>query len=585
MHRRWIVNRTNAEYIAYLSKAASVTPLFAQILINRGIKTVSDVQDFLGPGLTGLSDPFELSGVRIAVERIKAASRQGEKVLVHGDYDADGLTATAIIVSVLRTAGLDADYFIPQRLVHGYGFNIAGVEAAQKIGAKLIITVDCGIGSFEAADRAKSLGIDLIITDHHEPVTEKGAGGKGQGAEDATGPAPTFIVPHAVAVINPKLDMQHARLNILCGAGIAFKLAQAIALDEDLRFSYDDLLPLLDLAALGTIADVVPLIGENRIIIKEAMQYIHGGNRPGLQALKQAAGIDGRQVKAGLLSFTVLPRINAAGRIAAAQDVVRLLLSDTEHEAYELASWLDRVNSERQGVEEVVFRDALSRLEKADLDTVVILAGEAWHQGVLGIVASKLTELFGLPAFVFSIEDGIAKGSARSIPAFDICRGLEECRDLLISFGGHKQAAGVRLRAGDLSAFEQKMKEIINRDIAQADREPALEIHAPAKLSEVNSSLMKEFGMLEPFGYGNPEPLLGAKELEVIGPRVVGSNHLKMKLRKGPYSLDTIGFDMGSLLETVCQTAACDAAFTPAYNDWNGNRYLQLVLKGLRPSS
>jgi single-stranded-DNA-specific exonuclease len=581
MHRRWIVNRTNAEYLTYLAKAASISPVFAQILINRGIRTIADIQDFLSPGLTGLTDPSDLSGMREAVERIRGARARGEKVLVHGDYDADGITATAIMVSALRTAGLDAAYFIPHRMLHGYGFNPAGVEAAKKAGAKLIITVDCGIGSFEAADQAKRLGIDVIITDHHEPAV-KGGGAKSEGPADDP---QDFMVPDAVAVINPKLTPHISRFTVLCGAGIAFKLAHAMALDKDLGFSHDDLLPLLDLAAIGTVADVVPLIGENRIMIREAMPYIQGGSRRGLQALKQAAGIDGRQVKAGLLSFTVVPRINAAGRIAEAQDVVRLLLSDAGHEADELAAWLDRVNSERQSIEETVYQDALSRLKGSDVDSVIVLAQETWHQGVLGIVASKLAEAFHLPAFVFSIEDGIAKGSARSIPSFDICGGLGECRDMLISFGGHKQAAGVKLRAGDLPAFELKMKEVIRRHMTPDGMAPALEIHAPVKLAEVNGDLMKEIELLEPLGFGNPEPLLGAKDLEVVGPRVVGSRHLKMKLKKGQYSFDTIGFDMGSLMGTVDQAAVFDAAFTPAYNDWNGNRYLQLVLKGLRPSA
>ena len=586
MHRRWLVNRTNTEYLSYLSKAASISPVFAQILINRGIRTVSDVHDFLHPGLTGLSDPFDLPGMKEAIDRIKSARQRGEKVLVHGDYDADGLTATAITVSALRTAGIDTAYFIPHRMRDGYGFNAAGVEAAQKTGAQLVITVDCGICSFETADCARELGIDVIITDHHEPVI-KGQGAKGneQRAEDAADDPQDFMVPNAVAVINPKLSPRVSRLTVLCGAGIAFKLAQAMASDRDLDFSEDDLLPLLDLAALGTVADVVPLVGENRIMVRDAMPYIQSGSRRGLRALKQAAGLDNRLIKAGLLSYTLVPRINAAGRIAEAQDVVRLLLSGEEHEAYELAAWLDSMNGERQRIEETVFQGALAQLKGADAEAGIVLAHEAWHQGVLGIVASKLAEAYHLPAYIFSIQDGIAKGSARSVPSFDICRGLGQCRDLLISFGGHKQAAGLRLRASDLPAFEQRMKEIFTRDTTDQETEPVLEIHASVRLAEVNSGLMKEIEMLEPVGCGNPEPLFGAKNLEVLGPKVVGSKHLKMKVKNGPYSLDAIGFDMGGLIDDLIPSAPYDAVFTPAYNDWNGGRYLQLVLKGLRPSS
>jgi single-stranded-DNA-specific exonuclease len=539
------------------------------------------VQDFLSPSLSALSDPFDLPGMNEAIQRIKAARQRGEKVLVHGDYDADGLTATAITVSALRTAGLDAGYFIPHRMQHGYGFNAAGVETAQKTGARLIITVDCGIGSFDAADRARRLGIDLIITDHHEPARQSGMrGGQGTGHEEDG-----LLLPDATAVINPKCSSQASRLAILSGAGLAFKLAQAMAIDKDLRFSRDDLLPLLDLAALGTIADVVPLQGENRIFTREAMPSIQSGSRRGLHALKLAAGLDGRQIKSGLLSYTLIPRINAAGRIADAHDVVRLLLSEDEHEAHELASWLDRTNGERQRIEEIVYQEALAQLRVSGADTVIMLAGETWHQGVLGIVASKLAEAYHLPAFIFSIEDGVAKGSARSIPAFDICGGLGKCRDLLLSFGGHKQAAGVKLKASDLPALAERMKVIIIRDAAQIDMEPVLEIHAPVQLADVNGSLMKEMEMLEPLGYGNPEPLFGAKNLEVTGPRVVGDRHLKMKVKSGPFLLDAIGFDMGGLINELAAATPYDAAFTPAYNDWNGRRYLQLVLKGLRPST
>jgi len=591
MHRRWFLNRTNAEFISYLSRAASISPVFSQILINRGIKTPAEVQDFLNPGLTGLSDPFDLHGIREAVDRIKVAHRLGERVLIHGDYDADGLTATTIMVSALRTAGLDVHYFIPHRMTHGYGFNIIGVEAAQKAGAKLIITVDCGIGSFEAAAHAQSLGIDLIITDHHEPTQKEGAKGKGRGAEGEQGTESKepniqeFVVPNAVAVINPKCSPGSSRLTMLCGAGIAFKLAQAMAMDNDIAFSQEDLLPLLDLAALGTVADVVPLIGENRIIVKEAMQHIQDGNRLGMRALKQAAGLDKKQVKAGLLAFTMVPRINAAGRIGDAQDVVRLFLSASEQEAYDLAAWLDRTNSERQKIEEIVYQDALAQIKGIDADAVIVLAKEGWHPGVLGIVASKIAESFHLPAFIFSIENGIAKGSSRSIPAFDICRGLSECSDLLISFGGHKQAAGVKLRAADLPAFEQRLRQIIQRDIAQGDLVSTLEIHAPVLLNQLDAQLMRELELLEPFGFGNPEPLLGARGLEVMYPKVLKDRHLKLKLRKSASYFDAIGWDMGHLLEDLGQAALFDAVFTPSYNDWNGNRNIQLVLKGLRPST
>ncbi len=583
MQRRWLVNRTNAEFVSYLSRASSVSPVFAQILISRGIRTAAEVQDFLRPRLSGLSDPYDLPGMRAAVERIRLARDRGERVLVHGDYDADGLTATAIVVSALTTAGLDAVYFIPSRTMDGYGFNSPGIAAARDAGARLIVTVDCGIGSFAAADEAAALGIDLIITDHHEP--DRCDAAEAPTADDAVPScAPACRMPRALAVVNPKCSPEAASMTILSGAGLAFKLAHAMALHNDLRFSQDDLLQLLDLAALGTVADVVPLTGENRIITREALRYLQDGSRRGVRALKQVAGLEGRTVRTGTLAYSLVPRINAAGRVAEARDVVRLLLADSAPEADELAAWLDRMNSERQRIEEAVFLEALGRLEGRERDRIIVLGDTAWHQGVLGIVAAKLAEARHQPAFIFTIKDGIAKGSARSIPAFDICGGLAQCRDLLLSFGGHRQAAGVKLREAELPAFEQRMQEIMGRDTDQQDREPVLEIDAPVKLSDVNSGLLKELEMLEPFGHGNPEPVLGAKGLSAIGPRVVGTRHLKLKMKSGPSVLDAIGFDMGGLVDDLSPMVSYDAAFTPAYNEWNGARYLQLVLKGLRPS-
>ncbi|MDP3111431.1 MAG: single-stranded-DNA-specific exonuclease RecJ, partial [Thermodesulfovibrionales bacterium] len=501
MHRKWLVSRTNPEYIRYISKAASISPALSQILINRGLKTPQEINDFLKPGISGLSDPFELPGIKTAVERIKHALDINERILVHGDYDADGLTATAIMVHALRMHGLDVHYFIPNRIAHGYGFNPAAVKIAKELGATLIITVDCGITSFEAASYAKAEGIDVIITDHHEPAVSSQANG--------------FSLPDAVAVINPKLSALSSQLSDLSGAGIAFKIAQALATVHGSQFTVHD---LLDLAAIGTMADVVPLTGENRIIVREGLKLIHEGRRPGIKALKSIAGLDGRQIRAELLSFTIIPRINAAGRLADSQDVVRLLLSDKEEEALELSSWLDRLNSERQKLDEAVYQEALSRLAAKEHDSVIVLSGEGWHLGVVGIVASRLAEKFYCPAFIFSVENGIAKGSARSIPSFDLCKGLSECKELLLSFGGHKQAAGIKLREENIPEFEKAMQGVIKSSLNKDDFILCLDIDADITLAEANHNLVKELSMLEPLGCGNEKPFLGSKGLEVINP-------------------------------------------------------------------
>jgi single-stranded-DNA-specific exonuclease len=577
VRRRWFINRTNPEFVDYLSKAASVSPILAGILINRGIKTASEVRDFLASGIAGFSDPFALPGMRAALERIRAASERNERILIHGDYDTDGLTATVIMVEALRKSGLDVGHFIPNRTAHGYGFNAVSVTEAKKIGVKLIITVDCGITSFDAAAAAAREGIDVIITDHHEPLRIRSD-------KDATD-SPGFAVPGAVAVVNPKLLPDGSGLEILSGAGVSFKVAQALAEDAMFPFSQDDALSLLDLAALGTLADVVPLRGENRVILREGMRLLHDARRPGVRALKDVCGLKGKTLKAGLLAFTVVPRMNAAGRISDAGDVVRLLLSGDYEEAAGLSTWLDRLNTERQRIEEEVHQQALYKLDMAgeDADTVIVLSEEGWHEGVLGIVASRLAERFFRPVFVFTVENGIAKGSARSIPSFDICGGLAGCSKLLMTFGGHKQAAGVRMRADNMHSFREEIRRIARERLGDDDLVPTLRIDFDIELHRVTHSLVRELEMLEPFGYGNAEPLFGSRGLEVVAPRTVGNNHLKMKLRKNAQSFDAIGFNMGGLYEDIGCPGVIDAAFVPAFNEWNGTRHLQLVLRDLRP--
>lgn len=563
MHRRWLVNKTNPEYIRYISKTTSISPTFAQILINRGIKTPEEISYFLNPDLSRLSDPFDILGIKIAVDRIMEASKRGERVLVHGDYDADGLTATAIMVQTLRMLGVNIHYFIPNRITHGYGFNPASVKIARELGATLIITVDCGITSFDATTLCKKEGIDVIITDHHEPLP---------------------LLPDALAVINPKISNLKSQILNLSGAGIAFKIAQALDLSLVSALGGRHSSLLLDLAALGTMADVVPITGENRIIVKEGLRLIENGTRVGLKALKKVSGIDERRLKSGLLSFTLIPRINAPGRISDANDVVRLLLTDSEDEAVEIASRLDKLNSERQQIEEMVYQEAISNLNNKDVNSAIVLSGEGWHQGVIGIVASRIAEAFYRPVFIISVDGGVAKGSARSIPPFDIYKGLTDCRELLTGFGGHKQAAGFKLHPEDILSFEGKINRIVNETLTEEDFIPTLEIDAEVNLSNIDYSLMRELEMLEPLGTGNPEPLLGSKRLEVLSQRTVGNNHLKMKLKQGGHYIDTIGFDMSSFSDRLDASTTIDVVFTPSINEWERGKYLQLSLKAFRPS-
>ncbi|MGD1075800.1 MAG: single-stranded-DNA-specific exonuclease RecJ, partial [Thermodesulfovibrionales bacterium] len=499
-------------------------------------------------------------------------------VLVHGDYDTDGLTSAAIMVHALKTMGMDVHYFIPSRMTHGYGFNPAAVDMAEALGVNLIITVDCGITSLDAVAYAKEKGIAVIITDHHEPIRQSTVG-----TQQSDFRSQEFLLPHAVALVNPKLGAADCRLATLSGAGVAFKVVQAFALDSDLPFSVDDSLSLLDLAALGTIADVVPLINDNRIILKQGLGHIQNARRPGIKSLLQVSGLCERDLRAGLLSFTMVPRINAAGRIGDAVDVIRLFLSDSAEETSSIADGLDRMNAERQRIEEEVYEEALSQLNAKGYDAAIVLYGKGWHTGVVGIVASRLAEEFCRPAFVFTVTDDVAKGSVRSVPGFDLCKGLSECRDILIEFGGHKQAAGVRLYVSNLPAFQERINGIVRDFLEREDFIPTIAIDAEVALSEVNAGLIRELSSLEPFGYGNPEPLLGARRLDILHPRIVGNNHVKMKLKQKFSSLDAIGFAMGSVFESLSSTSV-DAVFTPTINEWNGSKYLQLNLKAVRAS-
>ncbi len=568
MNNRWLISKTNPEFLQYLSKNASVSPLFAQVLVNRGLRTASEISDFLSPGLSSLSDPFGVPGISAAALRVEKAISRRERILVHGDYDADGVSATAILYLALSSLGADCSYFIPDRFVHGYGFQNFGVGKAKDAGASLIITVDCGITSFGAVDAARREGIDVIVTDHHEP------------ARHADLSAAGMRLPDAVAVINPKATSPGTPVENLSGAGVALKLVQALYRERP-----GDVMPFFELAAIGTVADIVSMTGENRIIVSTGLSMMNESGWPGLRALLKVSGLERTDLKAGKLAFSIIPRINAAGRLASSMEVVRLLTTDSVDEASAIAAVLDRLNAERQRIEEEIFQEAIAKLgEGRALPPAIVLSGARWHEGVIGIVASRIVDRCSRPAIIFSVKNGVAKGSARSVPAFDICKALSDCREMLISYGGHKQAAGIKLEVANLGEFTRRISEMA---AAAADgwADEGIVIDADVGLSEINFGLMKELGMLEPLGLGNPEPLFGARMLRVQSPRVVGNNHLRLKLCERSCRMDAIGFGMGGHIDDFDLYGTIDAAFSPSVNEWNGGRYLQLVLKAFRPSA
>lgn len=561
MNREWYVKRTNPEFIDYLSRSASILPITSQILVNRGINTPDRVKSFLNPQIGTLSDPYSLPDMDRAIQRIRDAALSGESVLVHGDYDADGVTSTAIILTVLKKLGIQCDFFIPNRFDHGYGFNREAIDIARKSGATLIITVDCGINAIDEAAEAGHNGIDVIITDHHEPRTDK------NGVSSA---------PRAHAVINPKLMPDDQQLP-LCGAGIALMMAIGL-------LGIEESIDLFDLAAIGTVADMVPLHDDNRMIIKKGVQLLNSNKRRSLAVLREAASLRDKTISSDLLSYSIIPRINASGRLSDASEVVKLLLSDDMAESHRISRDLNINNARRQKIEENVLKEALAMLKKKPGNHCIVLHGRDWHEGVIGIVASKIADMFQKPAFIFSLKKGIAKGSARSIHGLDLCDSLSQCAEYLITFGGHRQAAGLTLDIENMNAFEKKISSVIAETFTKSEIETGLFIDAEVRLKDMSRSFLRELMMIEPFGFGNEEPLLAARRLEVITPKIVGNNHLKMKLRCDSFTLDAIGFNMGNDLNGLENAHVIDAAFVPTINEWNGSRTIQLNIKALRPS-
>ncbi len=564
MNRRWLVNRTNPEFLRYLSDKLSISATFAQILVNRGFKEPDSIKDFLYPSLKNLCDPLLMPDMQKAVERINTAINRSETVLVHGDYDADGITSTALLVSALRGLGLKTFYHIPNRFTEGYGVSAKGIEKARECGAGLIITVDCGISSGREIASARSIGIDVIVTDHHEPPDH---------------------LPEATAVINPRRPDSEYPFKNLAGVGVAFKLAQALLQDTEHGGKRADMNEYLDLVALGTIADSVPLVGENRILAAYGLKELNNGKcRTGIKALRDSANIEG-EIRSGYLSYTLIPRINAAGRVDDAGVVVELLLTQDNEEAKRIAGLLEEQNRERQRIGEKVFRSALNMVDQDNPGNAIVLSSAEWHPGVIGIVASRLVELFYRPVFLFSVKDSLAKGSARSIPPFHLYNGVSECADLLIGFGGHSQAAGIKILPENLPLFRERISLIAEKSLRGDDITPTLKIDASVELSDIKIDLIKELCLLEPYGEANSEPLLGAKCVKMADCRIVGNGHLKMRALQNNTGIDTIGFGKGDLIKKISTAAAADIAFVPSLNEWNGTKNLQLNLKAIRPSA
>jgi single-stranded-DNA-specific exonuclease len=550
-----------------VSRELGVSMVTARLLCARGLAEVDAARRFLSPALSDLHDPFRLTDMGPAVDRILGAIARRERIAIHGDYDVDGVTSTVILRRALELLGADVTHFIPERMRDGYGLQVAALDRLRAEGVTLVVSVDCGIRAEEAARHAASIGLGLIITDHHEP--------------DGS-------LPPALAVVNPKRrDCAYPDKN-LAGAGVALKLVHALCV----RTGREAWLPgFVKIAAIGTLADVVPLIGENRVIAKLGLEMLTAGpHKVGLRALLDVCGLTGKEIDSYHIGFVLGPRVNAAGRMSTPDLAARLLLASDEsmeEEARELAARLDAENVRRQKEELAILTEARKVVE-SDLDvgsrSVIVVGGEGWHRGVIGIVASKLVDTFHRPAIVLSMERGVAHGSCRSLPSFNMLEALESCADVMVKFGGHTQAAGLTMDAGRIRELRERVNGYADSRLQPDDLRPRLWIDGALSFGAVSDQLMSELSMLAPFGAGNPKPVFHAGRVEVVdGPRVLKDRHLKMAFKQDGRVMRGIAWRAADREDFVARhREGIDVAFSLEHDTWNGQRYLQLNVADFR---
>jgi single-stranded-DNA-specific exonuclease len=564
---RWQLTDCDAAAAERLGSSLGVPPLVARLLCQRGLDDPEVASRFLNPRLEHLHDPLRLADMPRAVERILGAMARRERIAIHGDYDVDGITSTVILRRALELMGADVVHFIPERLKDGYGLQPAAIERLQADGVALVISVDCGIRGVEAAVRARELGVDLIVTDHHEPEAS---------------------LPPALAVINPKRADCAYPDKYLAGVGVSLKLVQALCRATN-REAW---LPgFVKIAAIGTLADVVPLVGENRVIAKIGLDLLsRGPHKVGLRALLDVAGLSGKTIDSYHISFMVAPRVNAAGRMSTPDLATRLLLASDEalgEEVRALAVQLDGENLRRQE-EEAEILAAARKVVQTDPEigarSVIVVAGEGWHRGVIGIVASKLVDSFHRPAIVLSVDGEVAHGSCRSIPHFDMLGALERCAHLFIRFGGHKQAAGLTMDAARVKDLRRAVNDVADETLGPEDLMPRLRIDSDLTFRGISGGIAAGVAALAPFGAGNPRPVFAARGVEIIdGPRKLKDRHLKMALRQDGRIFRAIswrGAERHEFLEE--HKAPVDVAFSLEQNQYNGETYVELTLADIR---
>lgn len=565
--RRWNMAIQEDERVAKLARACGVSPLVALLLLNRGIEEPENAERFIVPALGSLHDPFIMKDMDKAVARLRDAVLADETICVYGDYDADGVTSVAVLTGFLQEIGARCLYYIPNRLEEGYGLSSGGVLNAAQKGARVIVTVDCGITAFAEAELCASMGIDLLISDHHTPAE---------------------TLPPALAVINPMRKDCPFPCTTLAGVGVAFNLLVALRrrLRESGFFSErrePDLREYLDLVALGTIADIVPLVDENRVLVSNGLRRLSASKRVGIVALKKAAGI-AADVDSVAVGFRLAPRLNAAGRLDDASVAVELLLTRDPEKAAALASELNAGNEERQAVEQAILNDVLRKIETDPSlkgRKSIVLVSDSWHSGVIGIVASRVVELYHRPTILIALQDGNGKGSGRGIPGFHLHDALRACSGHLLRFGGHKYAAGLTIGEETLGDFTERFDEVAAGLISEEDLLPEIRIDAELSPSEIAMDTALEIASLEPFGSGNPRPVFLLRNARVVDKTVMKGRHLRLKILAEKTCLEAIGFSMAG---RIPDADLLNLVFSLEINTWNGARSVRLRLKDARRS-
>ncbi|NGP77649.1 single-stranded-DNA-specific exonuclease RecJ [Balneolaceae bacterium YR4-1] len=566
MSFRWVFSEPEREEAAsILQEELGIPQKIAYLLALRGIDTYDKAKSFFRPDLELIHDPFLMKDMDKATDRLAEAIREREKIIVYGDYDVDGTTATSILYTFLKDFGVDVDYYIPHRFKDGYGINIEGIEYAAQKEAKLIVSVDCGITAVEETKIARQKGIDLIICDHHNVGDE---------------------IPDAVAVLDPKREDCNYPFDGLSGAGVGFKLVQGtirkLGLSDQLAFQF------LDLVAISTASDIVPLVDENRVLMRQGLKRINTEPRVGVKALLDLIQMEVGSVSTSSIVFSIGPRINAAGRMGDAGKAVKLLIAETPEEAKARAHELESINIKRRDKDSKTMEEAMSMVDKNyNLEKIssMVLHHPDWHLGVIGIVASRLVDTFYRPAIMLSTVDGKIKGSARSIKGFNIYEALKQCEDLLEQFGGHEYAAGLTIKEENLIEFRKRIDEIASGMLSEQDFEPELRIDCELKLEEIDMRFWKLMSQFEPFGPRNLRPNFVSRDVNVVGvPTIVGSGHLKMKVsQNGSGVFDVIGFNMHEYLPIIrnSKNKTIDIAYSLEENYWNGRRSLQIRLRDI----